>query len=305
MTFRTCRIDDPFGQLAAELTARHGVSDKELDAGYRVLRSDRAHRPFVAVNGQGDGCSSPQEVFNSAFQAAIAESLLTCGGSSALLALLADDYRIRFPGIPYADGATGVRLDQEAWSETSQRIAAIRTALIAEGCSPQDAGFRKALARRIFQEMVPAGPPDRADPLGDTWRYFAYAAAAGLQPGFVMVATPGLTPWSSFEHVAIAIPLDASSQLIVDPTLQAFDLQGYRALPLDPAQALSLAYTCRAYASPAPLEDLGVALTIDPGNARAQILQAFSRTTEPDPLQYEREAFWMEWAVSRDAVARR
>ena len=305
MTIRTCRADEAAGQLAFELISRHGLSAQELDAGYRVLRADKAGRPYVDLKSQGDGCSSPQEIFNSAFQAAIAESLLACGGSSSLIALLSDDYRIRFPGIPYAEDAAGLSLDQGAWSQTVGRIEAIRTALVAEGRSPHSADFRQELARRIFTELLPAPPTERLDPLEDAWRYFAYATAAGLNPSFVLVATPGLTPWSSFEHIAISIPLDGASQLIVDPTLQAFDLRGYSALPLNPAQALSLAYTYRAYASADPIEDLAIARSIDPENTDAQILEAFARTSKKDPLRYEREAFWMEWAVSRKALAHR
>lgn len=305
MTFRSCRVDDTAGQLAAELLTRHGVSAEELDAGYRVLRADKAGRPYIATEGLGDGCSSPQEIFNSAFQSAIAQTLLTCGGSSSLLAMLSDDYHIRFPGIPYIEEAAGPRFDAGSWSQTAGRIEAIRTALIAEGRSSQSADFRKELARRIFTELLPAAATNRAELLEDTWRYFAYATAAGLNPGFVLVATPGLTLGAPFEHLAVALPLDGASQLIVDPTLQAFDLQGYNALPLDPAQALSLAYTYRAYASPDPLQELSIARGIDPANADAQILEAFAKTTNSDPLQYEREAFWMEWAISRDAVAPR
>ncbi len=281
----TCTNDARTERLAATLEREHAVSRQAMDAG--------APRLHIADNGSaistewidaGDGCSTYQEVLGPTIDIATRKALFA--GDIALLQTLKNEHGLTLPWIiPNSD--TGEILNQETWTAIALQAEAIALSVIDSGLAVGSSEYRLELGKRLFETFMPIEELriGGIDPQMGAFRLYTACLAAGLPAHFVFVPN-GPRGASLSTHVALAIELDADSEIIADPAWGVFGLSGLETIPITSLQAISRYETHRALMSKKDsLKRLERAITCDPFNASAHAYQMHAAVDSiTDPL---------------------
>jgi hypothetical protein len=264
MVTRACKADLATESLLQTLRIDPSIEDYMLDGGQSIIRG-RGRDTHNRLYGEGDGCSTYTEALIPALRLTTNQCLDS--QKPSFLRYLQDEHDISIPWIPFQNGG---EVDKYSYSVALSRINELRNDFIEE-CGVMDANdYQYGLAKRIFENFIPADSAELEADLA-TWQLYAAMHIAGLNVSFAIVP---LNPFgkSTPLHVAISVNMDNNESMIVDPIYNAFDMDYLPSINIDEAQALSIHYTQQALKARDAAPLITKALQVDPYNTEAIVM---------------------------------